>query len=214
MYAEVMTDDTRHQFLFKVYDQMFADINQHINVVWQSIGVVVGSLALLSLAEKNIIPIDVSFSLIIVLVGWMAANLIDSSYWYNRNLVIIANIERQFLKEEDLKEIHYYFGAHRPKNKMITHLKVQMYLGLAIATLILLYHFYDRVFPGLCRPIEFFEPLRAMPYIAVTACIILLLKLQKKKSRDYVEFIENSPGKIIDSTSVNYGPGHGFPEPS
>ena len=52
-----MTNNTRHQFLFKVYDQMFADINQHINVVWQSIGVVIGSLALLSLAEKNIIPI-------------------------------------------------------------------------------------------------------------------------------------------------------------
>ena len=61
----------------------------------------------------------------------MAANLIDSSYWYNRNLVIIANIERQFLELKDLKEIHYYFGAHRPKNKMITHLKVQMEIPMS-----------------------------------------------------------------------------------
>jgi len=192
---------------------MFADINQHINVVWQSIGVVVGSLALLSLAEKNIIPIDVSFSLIVILIGWMAANLIDSSYWYNRNLVIIANIERQFLEQNDLKEIHYYFGAHRPKNKMITHLKVQMYLGIAIAVLILLYHFYERVSPGFCLPIEFFEPLRTLPYLVTTVCIVALLKLQKKKSSDYNEFIRNSPGKAIDATSVSYGPGHGFPKP-
>jgi hypothetical protein len=35
------------------------------------------------------------------------------SYWYNRNLVIIANIERQFLGR---KEIHYYFGKHRKKS--------------------------------------------------------------------------------------------------
>ena len=89
-----------------------------------------------------------------------------------------------------------------------------MYLGVAIAILILMYHFSERVFPGLCQPIEFFEPLRGMPYVTVGVCVYFAIKLQKKKSRDYDEFIRNSPGKTIDSTSVSYGPGHGHPEPS
>jgi hypothetical protein len=66
--------------------------------------------------------------------AWLFANLYDASYWYNRNLVIIANIERQFPGHDNLKEIHYYFGKHRKKSAMITHLKIQYALGLGIAT--------------------------------------------------------------------------------
>ena len=86
--------DHRKEFLLKMYDQMFNDINTHILVVWQSVGVVVGAFAVFALAEKNIIPIDYACSLMIILCAWLLANLYDSSYWYNRNLVIIANIER------------------------------------------------------------------------------------------------------------------------
>ena len=46
----------RKEFLLKMYDQMFNDINTHILVVWQSVGVVVGAFAVFALVEKNIIP--------------------------------------------------------------------------------------------------------------------------------------------------------------
>jgi hypothetical protein len=48
----------------------------------------------------------------------------DASYWYDRNLGIIANIERQFLTKNNLNDIQYYFAEHRPTSKMLTHLRI------------------------------------------------------------------------------------------
>src|SRR5579859_5541016 len=106
----VIAMDDRKEFLTKMYDQMFNDINTHILVIWQSVGVLIGSFAVFALSEKGIIPIDLAISLVIILASWLMAHLYDASYWYNRNLVIIANIERQFLQKDDLRQIHYYFG--------------------------------------------------------------------------------------------------------
>src|SRR5215471_11862631 len=126
-----MTD--KHDFLIHMYDQMFNDINTHILVVWQSIAVVVGALATFALVEKNILSLDVATAVVVLLCAWLLAHLYDASYWYNRNLVIIANIERQFLEKEDLTNIHYYFGKHRRKNSMLTHLRIQWHLGFLIS---------------------------------------------------------------------------------
>jgi hypothetical protein len=142
-------EDYRKGFLLRMYDQMFNDIDTHILVVWQSVGVVVGAFAVFALVEKNIIPIDYACSLMVMLSAWLIAHLYDASYWYNRNLVIIANIERQFLTASDLKDIHYYFGKHRAKSAMLTHLKIQYWLGTGIALLFTCYHFATRVLPGI-----------------------------------------------------------------
>jgi hypothetical protein len=166
-----MSDD-RKEFLGKMYDQMFNDIDTHILVVWQSVGVVIGAFAVFALVEKNIIPIDFACSLMILLSAWLIANLYDASYWYNRNLAIIANIERQFLKSADLKEIHYYFGQHRKKSAMFTHLKIQYALGLGIAVLFVCYHFVLRVLPGIHEPIRNFEFTRSLPYLVGGAAAV------------------------------------------
>lgn len=43
---------SREDLLLKMYDQMFNDINRHIMVVWQSVGVLVGAFAVFALVEK------------------------------------------------------------------------------------------------------------------------------------------------------------------
>jgi len=204
----------RKELLLKMYDQMFNDINTHIIVVWQSVGVLVGAFAVLALVEKHIISVDIGTSLILLLCGWLFANLLDSSYWYNRNLAIIANIERQFLLTSDLREIHYYFGAHRPSNKMITHLRIQRALGVGIGLLVLLFHFSTRVFGGLGAPWSNFEFQRSWPYLAVIAVLIYVVRLNRQRNRSYAEFIQRSPGKLIDTSGVVYGEGHGYPPTS
>lgn len=95
--------DDRREFLLEMYRQMFADINRHMTVVWQAVSVVVGAFAILALVEKDIIPIDIAVALIVVLCAWMYAHMLDGGYWYNRNLAMISNIERQFLVKSDLK---------------------------------------------------------------------------------------------------------------
>jgi len=203
-------EDARKELLLRMYDQMFNDINRHIIVIWQSVGVIIGAFALLSLGIRDIIPIDLASALIVLLAGWVLAHVYDAGYWYNRNLVIIANIERQFLSRDDLNEVHYYFGAHRPKNKMMTHLGIQWALGLGVAVLVLLYHFLTEVLPGFGQPITSFEPLRTLPYLFGLVVFVYVANLREKRLSDYDEFLKNSPGKDIDASNVDFGGGHGY----
>ena len=199
----------REELLLKMYDQMFSDINRHIIVVWQSIGVVVGAFAVMALVEKNVVPLDIACTIFLLLCSWLLAHLFDAAYWYNRNLVIIANIERQFLKTDDLRDIHYYFGSHRPKNKMIAHLRIQFALGVGLASIVLIYHFFERVYTGLSCPISHFEWMRSLPYVLLVLSLIYLCYFKYDCDKKYEEFLKNSPGISIDATGISFGVGHG-----
>lgn len=157
---------------------------------------------------KAILPIDVAAALIVLLGLWLLAHLEDAGYWYNRNLAIIANIERQFLKTPDLRNIHYYFGKHRGKNVMLTHLKIQYLFGFGVVSLVLLYHFLTRVVPGFEAPWSNFEPLRCLPYLALIVAGGVLFLIRTKMKRKYAEFIDNSPGIDVDTQGISYGEGH------
>jgi hypothetical protein len=211
MAPEDLEETNRDRLLLKMYDQLFNDINTHIIVVWQSVGVLVGAFAALALVEKKVITIDIGTSLLLLMCGWLFANLFDSSYWYNRNLVMIANIERQFLLTSDKHDIHYYFIKHRPNNKMITHLQIQGALGFAIGGLMLLFHFMTRLYEGFSAPIANFEPQRGLPYIVAIVVVAYAIRIKGNRDRSYDEFVKNSPGKVIDTAGVTFGEGHGFP---
>jgi len=201
--------ENRNKLLLKMYDQLFNDINRHITVVWQSVGVLIGAFAIFALTEKQIVSIDVATSLIIIIAGWLLAHLFDAGYWYNRNLVIIANIEKQFLLQNDLKNIHYYFGKHRKRNKMIKHLRIQFWLGIGVMIVVLSSHFIDRIVTGFSQPLSNFELKRSLPYLCLTVVIILLVRFKIGRNKRYNKFLQNSPGTIIDTNSIDYTLGHG-----
>lgn len=198
----------RNEFLIEVYRQMMNDIDRHIMVVWQSVGVLVGAFAIFALVEKKIVSADIASSIILLLCGWLWAHLIDAGYWYNRNLAIISNIERQFLVQADLKNIHYYFGAHRKDNKMITHLRIQFALGLGLSLLVIIYHFTTRILPGMTINATL-DIQRALPYIVATVVFFYCRHLKRGRNKAYSEFIKNSPGIEVSTEAVRYGAGHG-----
>ena len=201
--------DDRKIFLLEMYRQMFADINRHMTVVWQSVSVVIGAFAIFALVEKAIIPLDIASSLIIMLCAWLYAHMLDAGYWYNRNLVIIANIERQFLVESDLKDIQYYFGAHRSKkNKMISQLRIQAFLGVGIAALVTLSHFIDRVWLGFSSAMNHFELSRALPYLTLLGSLGFCVWFWNDRRKSYVTFVTNSPGITVNVQDIVFGPGH------
>jgi len=206
MRIESMAD--RSDFLLRMYEQMFKDIAQAYTVVWQSVASVFAAFAAIALAEKGLVPIDMSLAIVVLVITWFGLNVLECSYWYNRNLCIIANIERQFLSKDDLKNIQYYFGSHRP-NKMISHLRNQMFLATCLCGTVLAYHFYDRVMPGLREPVSQFDFMRALPYVVAVVCGFVLLGTQRQRNIDYKEFLDNSPGIPVDTTGVRYGSGHG-----
>lgn len=204
-------DSKRQDFLLRMYDQMFNDINRHIHIIWQPITVLVGSAGLLAFGTKAIIPIDIAIALIILLVGWLIANIYDSAYWYNRNLVIIANIERQFLRQSDLKHIHNYFGEHRRKYTMLTHIRIQWWFGIIIGGIILLYHFFSEVLkvcPYFTTPVVDFRLELTLPYIMVLIVFILTFLVRSNRNKSYENFLNNSPGIEIDASGMIYGVGH------
>jgi hypothetical protein len=114
------------------------------------------------------------------------------------------------LNVDDLKNVHYYFGKHRPDNKMITHLQIQVALGFGLASVVLIFHFLTRVFPGLVAPMSNFELVRALPYAFAVVALVYASKISKDRDASYKEFIANSPGVAVATTSIQYGVGHGF----
>ena len=135
--------------------------------------------------------------------------MLDGGYWYNRNLVIIANIERQFLLESDQHDIQFYFGKHRTnRNTIISYFKIQAGLAVAIAVLVLVFHFSVRVSPGLGLSIRYFDLSRSLPYIAAIGSIIICLLFARNRRKSYETFVLNSPGISMNTAGVVYGPGH------
>jgi hypothetical protein len=200
----------REDFLVEIYRQMFADINRHILVVWQNVGAVLGAFALLALAQDHVVPLDWAIGLILLICIWLGAHLVDASYWHNRNLAIIANVERQFLVKDDLKQIHYYFGKHRPDNVMIEHLSIQAAFGIGIAAFVLLYHFISRVAESIDVNASV-EIAKLVPDVVAAVGAVYLRRLQAKTNKKYIEFLQESPGIEVDTAGTEYGPGHGFP---
>jgi len=200
--------DDKEVFLIEMYKQMFADINQHVSVVWQSIGTLAASIGLLALAEKGVLPIDIGIMLIVILCIWMIANVLEASYWYNRNLVIIANIERHFLDASDANDIQYYFTKHREGNAMIGQLKLQCWLGAMILLGVFIFHFVHRVLPGILSDSSSFKPLRVLPYLFLAFGFVFLRFRAIKTKLAYEDFLKRSPGKSIESAAVN-SIGHG-----
>src|SRR5262245_49475905 len=104
--------DRRDQFLMIMYGKMWDNINRHLTVVWQSSTVLAGAIAVFALVEKGALSLDIAGSLLLLVAGWMILHAYDANGWYNRNLAIIANIERQFLVASDARDIHFFFRQH------------------------------------------------------------------------------------------------------
>ena len=190
--AEDASAKRRDNFLLAMYNQMWGNIDRHILVVWQSVGALIGAFAVLALTEKHVLPIDWACALMVVICAWVAAHVIDADSWFARNLVIIINIERQFLSAGDLQDIHPYFRDHR--KPMLDHLVVQGYLAASVFLLIVGWHFLTRVVPGFDSPWRNFEFTRALPYLVFTVSVVLLILFQRKQKAAYERLVRKSPG--------------------
>lgn len=186
--------DDRSSFLLKMYDQLWSNINRHILILWQSISVLIGTFTVFYLAEKQIISIDIACGLIILISAWQISHVIDSSHWVDRNLVIITNIEQQFLCHQDLKEIHYYFAKKRSPS-MLDTFKIQLCLGYGIIFIVLLYHSELRIIPGFNSSFDNIELMRGVPYLLFLVTQIFIFKQDKINRKHYDTLLTRSPGR-------------------
>lgn len=187
-----MSKTPREEFLINMYQQLMADINRHIMVVWQSIATVGGSIVFFTWSSNGSLAIEYAVSLVIFVGFWQLLHVLDSNYWYNRNLVIIANIERQFLKKSDETTIHHYFVEHRKKNSLIDHLKIQFFLGVGVILFSVVYYWIEKKAAGG----EFFNCSfkDALPLIFLFSGGIYTIHFWKDRENSYQKFKEKSPG--------------------
>lgn len=185
--------DRRDEFLQVMYGKMWDNINRHLTVVWEASTVIAGAVALFALTEKGVLSLDVTSTLIVMIAGWAVLHAYDANSWYNRNLAIIANIERVFLQHDDDKNIHYFFRRHR-KLELLEHLRIHAFLGGGFGALTLLYHFSVRVWPGLGTPMRNFEPQRSLPYMAGLLALVAIMIFRRHYVQKHNEFETNSPG--------------------
>jgi len=190
--------DRRAQFLLHMYDETWNNINRHLTVVWQSVAVLTGAFAVFSLTEKGIVSFDLATATIVGISAWLVGHTYDAHTWFNRNLAIIANIERQFLRSEDEKHIHYYFKEHRSASRPIAHLALQQAFGVGVASLVLIYHFIERVLPGVGQPWRNFDPARTLPYLMFVVSLVWLMVFRRRQIRTLEQFYRRSPGIPVE----------------
>lgn len=191
----MVTDGTsRDVFLAEMYKAMWDNINRHIGVVWHSVTVLAGAFAVFGLVEKGVVPIDFATALVVIISTWQLAHVFDASYWVNRNLLIIRNIECQFLNRDDLQQIHYYFVRQRD-NKMIDHFRIQFALGIVVPILTLIYHAHKQGLPAHFATLA--ETAKALPYAAFVVGAIFVLLVRDTHNGSYAKLRKESPGPTI-----------------
>lgn len=202
-----MSDDShehRSEFLLEMYKQTSSHLNRHILITWQSVGVIAGTLAVFGVADRSNVTgdtrLDFVTGIVTVLCAWAIAHIFDASNWFNRNLHIITNIERQFLFPTDAEDIHFYFVGHR-KNRsekvLVRHFEIHAAMVVALWLLIIGFHFYTRVLPGLGLSLENFSFTRAIPYIVTLIAFKYCAHVISKSRADDEELHRKSPGKTI-----------------
>lgn len=186
-----------------MYGKMWDNIDRHILVVWQSVGVLVGAFAALVLSEKGTLPIDYSATLVVLVSAWQIAHVFDASWWFNRNQLIVTNIERQFLTVEDSRHIHSYFLKHR-KPKILEHYKIQVTFGSAVAAVVLIYHFVKKVYstvPETTATVDLI--IMSLPYIVFVLSAVGLCSFYKRQRCVYIKLQQTSPGKDLSEEATS-----------
>lgn len=193
----------RAEFLRSMYDQLWGNINRHITSLWQAIGIFLGAFAILALVEKSTVPLGFAVSLLVLGAGLLIAHVYDSSNWYNRNLHLIGNIEKQFLdKDKDSKEIHPYF-TWRPKTKpgMITYFTIQLWFSWALVVLVLTWYSFEReLWTAHTRVAA--APLKdvliaLLPYLTTALVIAFTEYIRRDRIKAHQDLIRDAPGKQL-----------------
>jgi hypothetical protein len=200
----MMTEDNsdrRDRFLIEMYKECSGHLNRHILISWQSVGVLAGALAVFVIGDKldakTDARIDYVIAIVVLLCGWLYAHLHDANNWFNRNMHLITNIERQFLRPTDVSEIHFYFKFHRPP-KLIMHFRIQWSMAVALWLLVLMHHFHQRIYPGFQLSWAHFEWWRSIPYVMTLLCLMYCAHVARNRKLDYEELVAKSPGKAVE----------------
>lgn len=179
---------SREEFLIAMYSEAWRNIDRHILVVWQSAGVLGATLTVLFAVEKSAFSVDLAFAFELVVVAWLYAHILDAEYWFRRNILIIANIERQFLTQLDVAEIHHYFAPRttiRPVR--LEHLRAQRLFATGLVAALFVWHATETTWNGMA----------SLPYVLVLILGVWLLNFRDELKDKIATLETRSPGRQV-----------------
>lgn len=189
-------DSPRTEFLLEMYRQTSNHLNRHILLVWQSVALLGGAYAAFAFQDKQVISIHVAAGVAILLCGWFCANVYDAYAWFDRNLLIITNIERLFLNKDDSKYVHPYFPGHRRADSLIQHFWIQLFLGIGVALMVITVHFYNQVLPSFKIPNGVFSWDLAFPYLVLAASTVVCVIVRREVFKKAKKLRADAPGLL------------------
>jgi hypothetical protein len=177
-----------------MYRQTSNHLNRHVLLLWQSVALLGGAYAAFAFQEKNVISIHHATAIALLLCGWFCANVFDAYAWFDRNLVIIANIERLFLEKQDASLVHPFFLSHREAKDLVQHFRIQLFLGVMIAVIVALVHFFKQVIPSFKIPHGVFDAEIALPYAVLAISLGYCAYIRHRVIKKAVQLRASSPG--------------------
>ncbi len=186
-------EEARQQFLLNMYDQMWNNTTRHITLIWEPITVIfaiIGSILAAEIQKLDFFIISIFIFLAYLVIGWFLAHIYDSSGWVNRNLVIITNIEKQFLFANDAREIHPYFNLDHKKREMLEHFQIQFFLGIVLGFAVTIYYIGKCFQNGFC-----FSNTTCIPAAGIVIAVIYVFIVRQSSKNSFNELIKKSPGK-------------------
>ena len=135
-----MNEDKREQFLLHLYDQLWRSIERRESGLWQFLGLC-GIILVYLVASIEKVPPDLAAYLVIVVSFFGIIIAIHSGKWVELNRMMIVNIEKQFLDNNDLGMIiPLYFHMRNPR-KFFTGLTV-IHISFFLIAIITSFYFY------------------------------------------------------------------------
>jgi hypothetical protein len=190
----------RHDFIKEYYKMAVTDLDRHIKGSWQTIVTVAATVATISLAEDNKLPVPIAVAASLGVGFWGLCNLIDGNFWSLRAIAFLANVEAVYFTEEDRKHFNPYVG-HHPGYHLLDSLRYQfaavvLFLFISIAYFIWrafdkgLSEFIARVSNSSIEAFVFW----LLPWFIVVLGIVYTLHTWRMCLGKYLSFVTDSPG--------------------
>lgn len=97
--------EKRDQFLLHLYDNLWDSIDRSELGVWQFVGLNAALFTIIALIYTEKLSTEVAGAFGMIIVFWGMNIVINAGWWFNHNLNIIRNIEREFFDPADYGRI-------------------------------------------------------------------------------------------------------------
>lgn len=183
----MLTLEKREEFLLKMYETCWNNVTRAEDAIWKIIAAYTALFAGLSIAKPVIGSLGFILLIIVFSIAGMCVSM-NANLWFTRNMGLISNIEKEFLKKEDWDTL---LPKKWAKKKASFSSKEIWWIIFSIFPVVILATTYV-IYPDVKQNI-------ICIVIAELVGFVIVIWYIFKTKKTYNGFIKEAPGKLIDS---------------